>query len=204
MNKIAGIYRLGSTLAAGAVTMVLMLGAGMAQAANVILDGNNNVIQIENLEVTNQLNEVTLYNVDFVSGTGSDVYGISYQFDFTQEEDGVLARDDVMDALNVNIPTPTGAGPLGTFQFFIGLEFDDTSGFPLIAALGAEHIISDWIACQTDCVDLVGTAVLEADQVFTYADFTEVTQPPIPVPAAAWLFGTGMVGLIGITRRRKA
>ena len=27
---------------------------------------------------------------------------------------------------------------------------------------------------------------------------------PIPVPAAAWLFGTGLIGLIGVARRKKA
>ena len=26
---------------------------------------------------------------------------------------------------------------------------------------------------------------------------------PVPVPAAAWLFGSGLVGLIGVGRRRK-
>jgi len=28
--------------------------------------------------------------------------------------------------------------------------------------------------------------------------------PPIPVPAAVWLFGSGLLGLVGVARRRKS
>ena len=37
---------------------------------------------------------------------------------------------------------------------------------------------------------------------FTIAQFIYLT--PVPVPAAAWLFGSGLLGLIGIARRKKA
>ncbi len=30
------------------------------------------------------------------------------------------------------------------------------------------------------------------------------TQPPVPLPSAAWLFGSGLLGLIGIAKKRKA
>ena len=37
---------------------------------------------------------------------------------------------------------------------------------------------------------------------FTRAAFVATT--PVPLPAAAWLFGSGLLGLIGIARRKKA
>ena len=32
----------------------------------------------------------------------------------------------------------------------------------------------------------------------------EDSAPPVPVPAAVWLFGSGLLGLIGVARRKKA
>ena len=32
----------------------------------------------------------------------------------------------------------------------------------------------------------------------------DVTYAPVPIPAAVWLFGSGLLGMIGITRRKKA
>jgi len=39
------------------------------------------------------------------------------------------------------------------------------------------------------------------DRTFPGSDFG---QAAVPVPAAAWLFGSGLVGLIGVARRKKA
>lgn len=38
---------------------------------------------------------------------------------------------------------------------------------------------------------------------YTY-EFTEFDIPPVPIPAAVWLFGTGLIGLVGFSKRRKA
>lgn len=32
----------------------------------------------------------------------------------------------------------------------------------------------------------------------------DIDPPPIPVPGAIWLFGSGLAGLLGVARRRKA
>lgn len=42
------------------------------------------------------------------------------------------------------------------------------------------------------------------DGAFLYGEWqTTVTLTPVPVPAAVWLFGSGLVGLLGIARRRQ-
>jgi hypothetical protein len=159
------MHKLGSALGAGALLISLLLGVSMAQAADVILDGNN-VIRIENLEVFDDQGGPTVYDVQFVFNTARNVYGSNLDFPFGQEEQAFNALEQVTDALNANNPTPVGAGPNGTDQFFIGVEEDD--GF--IAAVGGENIAGIWDQCKIDC--LVGTAVIKADKSVTYAKFS--------------------------------
>ena len=147
------IRKLGSALAAGLIAVSLLLGAGMTQAAEVILEGNR-VIRIENLEVFDDQGGPMVYDVNFVYDTGVDVYGSNFNFDFTQEEDAVSALIAVNNALNASSPRPTGAGPNGTQQFFIGVEVE-REGFS--AAVGGENILDVWAVCETDCVSGVAT-----------------------------------------------
>jgi hypothetical protein len=39
---------------------------------------------------------------------------------------------------------------------------------------------------------------------FANGDVDNIRIEAVPVPAAVWLFGSGLLGLVGITRRRKA
>ena len=44
----------------------------------------------------------------------------------------------------------------------------------------------------------------DAQQVLLFADYFSIGVTAVPVPAAVWLFGSGLLGLIGIARRKKA
>jgi hypothetical protein len=190
-----------SALAAGIVTTSLLLGASAAQAASVILDENDNVIEVKNLELNLDQDDLDgFYNVDFVRGVGSDIYGDPPEFDFPLAEDHITALIQLNNALNLNSPVPVGASSAGSEIYYVpAIEYD----FPIPpvtvwAAAGAQNILGLWDACESpDC--LSGIGVLRPDDINTFARFS-----PVPVPAAVWLFGSGLVGLVGIARRKKA
>jgi hypothetical protein len=159
-------HKLASFLAPASIAVGLLLGAGMAWAQDVILDGND-VVRIENLQVFDDQGGPRLYDVEFVYGEAIDLFGADFNNPyFMTEEDGFLALEAVTDALNANTPTPSGAGSRGTDQFFIPIEEED--GF--MGAVGAEHFQSAWDQCERDCA--VGVAVLRTRDPFTYAVFT--------------------------------
>ncbi len=48
-----------------------------------------------------------------------------------------------------------------------------------------------------------GFTIPEGGGTPTLLPFAHVDVAAVPVPAAAWLFGSGLLGLIGIARRKK-
>ncbi len=46
------------------------------------------------------------------------------------------------------------------------------------------------------------TQPLTASNTLSFAQFTDISA--VPIPATVWLFGTGVIGLIGFSKRRKA
>ncbi len=48
------------------------------------------------------------------------------------------------------------------------------------------------------------TLEIETDVANISAVSTETGVSPVPVPAAAWLFGSGLLGLMGVAKRRRA
>ncbi len=61
-------------------------------------------------------------------------------------------------------------------------------------------------------IDLAGTGLLDGSELALRWEFTcandviegAVGVPAVPVPAAVWLFGSGLIGLVGVARRKKS
>ena len=138
----------------------------------------------------------------------ADTFGTAFDtqlFLFDSTGAGVWANDDAVSACcGFRSEIIDAALAAGTYFIAISAFNNDprdgsngllftSSFFVQEGPLGSE-VLASWD----------GSTSHEAEEYFI--NFYEATSmpPPIPVPAAVWLFGSGLLGLIGIARRKKA
>ena len=119
---------------------------------------------------------------DFLLGIGSDGYGITATF-----ASGVTA-------VGLDFSLGETSGTTMTFTLGTGEQFNVAS--PTNYALNFFGITSD--VAITSISWNAPSSRLIAD------NFVYETAAVVPVPAAVWLFGSGLLGLIGFARRKKA
>ena len=175
-----------------------------ANAATVVLDPLNDdtAIGMRNLQVGN-----TLYNMAFIRGSAADVYGgFPGVFPFGDSGAAAAAVDAANGALNdYNLLNATDVTRVG-FAVASGspawlLAYDSQAGIPpspdtaTVWRSGYDGIYGG--APDTWERDTTGVFGAGYDGTSTYAAFQVV-----PLPAAVWLLGSGLLGVLGLRRKR--
>ena len=161
-------------------TSISAFGAATASAEIITFDPffstNANANGNTNLSMDFQVDTQQLFDLSGV--VLSSVFG---GFSFGQADVSLRSQDG---SFNISFSTP----------FFDGNETPfDLSGtlFPNIYTLSANANID---------ADAFGEGAVSGAALFSL-DFNVAA---VPIPAAAWLFGSGLLGLVGIARRKKA
>jgi hypothetical protein len=126
----------------------------------------------------------------WVDGSGNPVSEMGHLFYVTLGNLGVCTPDDANPGLCVNPPSfgLTNTGPFSnaqSFNYWSGSEFDAGIAWNLNFASGRQR--NDLSKNQS----LLAWAVRSGDV------------SAVPVPAAVWLFGSGLLGLMGVMRRQR-
>jgi hypothetical protein len=86
--------------------------------------------------------------------------------------------------------------------------WESFGGFDLTTTLWTEvnHVgltLQNTLEAFTHPDTLIGSAMIQKKATGTEITVSVITSSEIPVPAAVWLLGSGLLGLVGVARRRK-
>ena len=97
-----------------------------------------------------------------------------------------------------NLLTETSNDLAGSFS--TGLNHSDASEWHFFSVSGTAPINTGIIRALVFFEGTTDIGGLQAARV----DNMSLTVSPVPIPAAVWLFGTALIGLVGFNRRKKA
>jgi len=152
------------------------------------------------------------YKYDYASnGTVWD-YGFSLDDRWMNENEngsGVLySLNSDINADNVNMSEAFLRG--GDYRYGQEVAVDrDSQSTTALNNVGRWDVTSNTVDFT---IDLAGTTLLDGSELALRWEFTcandviegAVDVPAVPVPAAVWLFGSGLLGLVGIARRKQS
>ena len=197
----------GSALITGVQGYAGLGPAGNQFGGNFLRSATANVVtlQLNNLPAHNAINLAFLFAaIDSLDGTGTFPQG-DY---FNVVVDGnTVFNESFANALPSQIQSyvpPAGV----ELARHVDLGFSGPGSYYTDSAynLGADPIFGN-IAHSASTANIQffiqGVGIQSLDDESWAMDNLTVTVAPVPIPAAAWLFGSGLLGLIGVARRRR-
>ena len=178
-------------------TCTTCVAAGVAVTAVYSLDTDNAFNAFGNIQF--QTADFTISDTTYsISNSQSEsyIYGTDIEiFEFTAETiDLFSANNQFYGFLSTGFGPLTGSDSLTWYQYDTGLSY--TGDFSLNAsALGLSSLGNAYIK-------FFGSGAFEAG--YQTNTFTVSTVSAVPIPAAVWLFASGLAGLISISRRRNS
>jgi len=155
--------------------------------------------------VTFEVTSSSNFNLDW-SADSDWKWTLSSSRDLAYQKVSLIKQGDNTTAFSLNgwfnSFSPPYDGPTGTMTPGCTLEFPCWDINPRTGSLSGlleagiyTLIISDEIKPQSTLQDGYST--------FSYINF-DLALTPVPVPATAWLLGSGLIGLAGVARKRRA
>ena len=147
----------------------------------------------------------TVVITDANSGNGEyTVEGGTLTYDTNANE--IIITGQVFDSSSTAV---TDAGATLFSGGFTGWDYTDTPLYEVFAAEGSGAMSNDILAVMGEefgTYAFVGFTIENSGGVVLSTDFLtaslEPRTPEVPIPPAVWLFGSGLLGLVGVSRRK--
>ena len=179
---------------ASAAGVVIDFGTGLAGAGGTISDVNSDGSYITGSNIL--IGSLT------TSGTGADgVYTTDALLNFDTNS-GSITIDGTITGLGINTSITLLSGSLTSWSYNggVGTSFSaegyDTKHDDLLNALGVP------LNTQFDLLSFTLGFDFPQNGNATAVSTDVLNIEAVPVPAAVWLFGSGLIGLVGVARRR--
>ena len=144
---------------------------------------------------------------DFISRTGNDFTINGTAFALITDFGPPLTAIDITDVdfvLNTTFSSTNGIDYIFTGGTVTAGSYINTTVTTL--SISESFGFASFFADFADGGRIEGGFILNGDLSgdFTGSLLTAKAGPVVPVPAAVWLFGSGLLGLVGVARRKKA
>ena len=142
----------------------------------------------------------TLYDVSFLDGSCDSLYGGCSSFTFNTQADAALASQALLDQVFIGA---FDSNPSLTNGINSPLEGEVRT--PWVTNLGVVTLMLARNGDDSDFLDFVfddAVAVSEDTGNSAIAVYAVWAPSPVPLPAAAWLFGSALLGLAAVKRKK--